>query len=206
MIAVGGHQRSPWAHRAGGLVLEISYPFSAISRSIAAMLSKEHLRTNVSDIWIKIKTCSCCKVPQKLLFVIYRPLCSVLSIYARGTTIARIHSGYGSSQWETALRCNAVSHWLRPYPAWSLSIVSHTGTSVVAHTVLMTWNHENAQYSRATHWQNKICITVQVDNRTRIALCPTKNGVCFVTFDCLIAFSIHLMTLKFLFQCHSSYD
>ena len=28
---------------------------------------------------------------------------------------------YGISQWETTLQCNVVSHWLSPYPNWSLS-------------------------------------------------------------------------------------
>ena len=30
------------------------------------------------------------------------------------------HSGYGLSQWETTLHYNVVSHWLSPYPEWSL--------------------------------------------------------------------------------------
>ena len=36
----------------------------------------------------------------------------------------RDHSGYALrlSQWVTALHCNAVFHWLSPYPAWSLMI------------------------------------------------------------------------------------
>ena len=34
------------------------------------------------------------------------------------------HSGYGISQWEEALLCNASSHWLSPYPEWSLYCVS----------------------------------------------------------------------------------
>ena len=29
------------------------------------------------------------------------------------------HSGYGLSQWEKALLCNAFSHWLSTYPEWS---------------------------------------------------------------------------------------
>ena len=33
---------------------------------------------------------------------------------------ARDHSGYGFSQWEEALLCNACSHWPSPYPEWSL--------------------------------------------------------------------------------------
>ena len=30
------------------------------------------------------------------------------------------HSGYGLSQWEEALLCNASFHWLSPCPEWSL--------------------------------------------------------------------------------------
>ena len=33
----------------------------------------------------------------------------------------RDHSGYGLSQWETTLQCNDVSHWLSPYPEWSVT-------------------------------------------------------------------------------------
>ena len=32
----------------------------------------------------------------------------------------RNHSGYELGQWEMMLQCNAVSHWLSPYPEWSL--------------------------------------------------------------------------------------
>ena len=31
---------------------------------------------------------------------------------------SRYHSGYGFSQWEEALLCNASSHWPSPYPEW----------------------------------------------------------------------------------------
>ena len=37
----------------------------------------------------------------------------------------RDHSGYGLSQWETTLHCNIVSHWLSPYPEWSLALEVH---------------------------------------------------------------------------------
>ena len=33
----------------------------------------------------------------------------------------RDHCGYGLSPSETTLHCNVVSHWLSPYPQWSLS-------------------------------------------------------------------------------------
>ena len=32
----------------------------------------------------------------------------------------RDHSGYELSQWEMPLQCNVISHWLNPYPEWSL--------------------------------------------------------------------------------------
>ena len=32
------------------------------------------------------------------------------------------HSRYGSSQWETTLHCNVVSHWLSLYPGWPLAM------------------------------------------------------------------------------------
>ena len=36
-------------------------------------------------------------------------------------TVQNDHSRYELSQWETTLHCNVVSHWLGPYPQWSLS-------------------------------------------------------------------------------------
>ena len=32
----------------------------------------------------------------------------------------KVHYGYGLSEWEEALHGNASSHWLSPYPQWSL--------------------------------------------------------------------------------------
>ena len=36
----------------------------------------------------------------------------------------RVHSGYGLSQWEKALLCSALSHWLSRYPEWYQRIVN----------------------------------------------------------------------------------
>ena len=36
------------------------------------------------------------------------------------TPYTRDNSGYGLSKWEKTLHCNVVSHWLSPYPEWSL--------------------------------------------------------------------------------------
>ena len=37
-------------------------------------------------------------------------------------SVYRNHSGYGLSQWEKMLLYNVVSHWLRLYPEWSMSV------------------------------------------------------------------------------------
>ena len=39
------------------------------------------------------------------------------------SVLSRDHSGYGLHQWEEALLCNAFSHWLSPYPEWSLAVL-----------------------------------------------------------------------------------
>ena len=49
-------------------------------------------------------------------------LCSQFSGAREETSWTRDHSVYASSQWETALQCNAVSHWLGSYTEWSLRI------------------------------------------------------------------------------------
>ena len=41
-------------------------------------------------------------------------------IYISKYTHSRDNSGYGLSQWGTTLHSNVVSHWLSPYPEWSL--------------------------------------------------------------------------------------
>ena len=76
---------------------------------------------------------------------------------------------YGLSQWETALQCNAVSHWLSPYPELSLVTnvdISWDNSSVIHANVIIfgrqdiyrttTWLTE---YSPAEHlgWQT-MCI------------------------------------------------
>ena len=35
----------------------------------------------------------------------------------------RDHPWYGLSQWEMSLHCNIISHWLKPYPEWSLNLI-----------------------------------------------------------------------------------
>ena len=46
--------------------------------------------------------------------------------------IHRGHSGCGLSQWNITLHCNVTSHWLSPYPEWSL------------HTSIMPQSMQNA--------------------------------------------------------------
>ena len=40
-----------------------------------------------------------------------------------GSSHIGYHPGYGHNQWETTLQCNIVSHWLCPYPEWSLHLL-----------------------------------------------------------------------------------
>ena len=41
----------------------------------------------------------------------------------------RDHSGYGFSQWQSTLQCNAVFHWQSPYPEKSLkTVLNHNKT------------------------------------------------------------------------------
>ena len=44
--------------------------------------------------------------------LLYHGICYVCS------WVLREHSGYGISQWQTALLCNIVSHWLSPCTVW----------------------------------------------------------------------------------------
>ena len=49
----------------------------------------------------------------------------------------RDHFVYVSSQWETTLPCNVVSHWLDTYTKWSLVIMMSTWSSLVAPKVVV---------------------------------------------------------------------
>ena len=59
------------------------------------------------------------------------------------TTRTRDHSGYGLGQWEKALHSNASSHWLSPYPEWSL----HTGVNLCR---ALQWRHLSLKVSQFT--------------------------------------------------------
>ena len=43
------------------------------------------------------------------------------------------HSGYGFSQLGMTLQCNIISHWLSPYPEWSVITCSGNGLSHIRH-------------------------------------------------------------------------
>ena len=69
----------------------------------------------------------------------------------------RDHSVYVLSQWETALHCNAVSHWLGAYTEWSLvTLTCHnwfykdTGKPLY-NTILLLKNTHN-RHSIARPW------------------------------------------------------
>ena len=57
---------------------------------------------------------------------------------AKMSALSRAHCGYALSKWETALHCNVVSHWLSPYPDWSLhGGVNHCYISVILWTLII---------------------------------------------------------------------
>ena len=75
----------------------------------------------------------------------------------------RDHSGYRLSQWEEPLRCNTCSHWLSPYPEWSLHptgtiriwlIISKDNTMVLYRAVIAKiWK----LFHRCLNWTKIIC-------------------------------------------------
>ena len=58
--------------------------------------------------------------------------------------VFRDHSGYGLSQWEMMLQCNMVSHYLSPYPEWSLCVTS-------SQTINFPWPIDVHMYLRPCH-------------------------------------------------------
>ena len=59
------------------------------------------------------------------------------------------HSEYAPSQWEMALHCNAISHWLGAYMEWFLDLTSMTW----ALTELYWWDCDSW---KAFDWVNSI--------------------------------------------------
>ena len=47
-------------------------------------------------------------------------VCKFKSMFYNQSYWCRGHFAYGFNRWETTLPCNVVSHWLRPYPEWSI--------------------------------------------------------------------------------------
>ena len=54
-------------------------------------------------------------------------------------SICRDNSGYGLSQWEMMLQSNVVSHWLSPYPEWSLVCIPRQGALLRPEYAHMIW-------------------------------------------------------------------
>ena len=62
------------------------------------------------------------------------------------------HSGYGLSQWETTLLCNAVSHWLSPYANRALLLFTYCVRMKVS---LKTKSCHNANFVvTSRHWRS----------------------------------------------------
>ena len=73
------------------------------------------------------------------LSVIFGPQVAVLVRYLSLIYIERWHSVFVSSQWELMLQWHFVSHWLNPYPVWSLLSLDICG-SITSHDLSMIWN------------------------------------------------------------------
>ena len=74
----------------------------------------------------------------------------------------RDHSMYAPSQWEMALHCNAISHWLCAYTQWSLS--HHQ--IVLSHTIMVCFWHSVSLYPTCDRWS----LTQHTADPTCIAL------------------------------------
>ena len=65
----------------------------------------------------------------------------------------RDHSMYAPSQWEMALQCNAISHWLVTYTEWSLMqydlahFTEHTLTMVFLYMIYNTLSNKSIKAS-----------------------------------------------------------
>ena len=62
---------------------------------------------------------------KNILCVITKPHLQVPANCFPFCGVFRDHSVYGPSQWEMALQCNAISHWLGAYTECSLSFQQH---------------------------------------------------------------------------------
>ena len=61
---------------------------------------------------------------------------SAVAMFVIASNVIRDNAGYGFSQWEEALLCNAFSHWPSPYPEWSLAIMPLLGLDM--HVLVFT--------------------------------------------------------------------
>ena len=73
--------------------------------------------------------------------------------------ISRDHSVYATSQWETVLQCNAISHWLDAYTEWSLisllSIVAANYLEQILNVMVLVLHLE--QFQPVIQFGGNIC-------------------------------------------------
>ena len=72
------------------------------------------------------------------------------------------HSGWGISQWETTLHRNVVSHWLSPYPEWSLYIYIY---------IYITWIHNELLKRKCCYFDKMFAIGFNRSCQNIILLC-----------------------------------
>ena len=128
----------------------------AIIPSNAGTLLNGTLGTNFSEKLIAIHTFSFKKIHLKMLSAKWCPFCHVdtlpnTSLSWPSIDKTRDHSVHASSQWEMALHCNAISHWLGAYTEWSLHLLTnliHYVSLICLFVYLrtpdgvVTWNHQ----------------------------------------------------------------
>ena len=80
------------------------------------------------------------------------------------------HSLYVFSQWETALQCNTISHWLGAYTEWSLPLGFIMTDSTALSTTRLLYCHNSlpAHQSNSLHHLHDPC---EVSECKRVNLC-----------------------------------
>ena len=133
----------------------------AIIWTNAVMLLIQTSKANFSEILSEIHTFSFKKMHLKMSSGKWRPFCLCLNVLIPCVCIlcllltltvwlspilhladlySRDHSVCAPSQWETALQCNAVFHWLGAYTEWSLYSTRNHLSDLMCSTELLCIN------------------------------------------------------------------
>ena len=116
------------------------------------------------------------------------------------------HCGYGLSQWETMLQCNVGSHWLSPYPEWSLCMqILSDGALSTSLFLLQTQTRTLEYHNQPTITNGKILNPQGMPNmmtergRAKLSIEIYVNNQIMIAWICL--YWLHF--LSSLFQCRN---